>query len=218
MARALRPIVLGGYAGLVADAARRAARRARPGSSPGSSRRSPPRCSCSSSRARGRTPSRAFAVTLLGAAWVGGGLALPDAPPRRARSTAGCSSSRRSLPSSRTTPPPSSSAALIGRHRLAPAISPGKSWEGFVAGTLAAVGVSFFALYEQDVRDDRRVARCSASRSASRRRSATCSSRRSSATWASRTPGACSAGTAACSIGSTRCSGPGRPRTSRCSR
>ena len=39
----------------------------------------------------------------------------------------------------------------IGRHRLAPAISPGKSWEGFVAGTVAAVLVTFFALYEQDV-------------------------------------------------------------------
>jgi phosphatidate cytidylyltransferase len=39
----------------------------------------------------------------------------------------------------------------IGRHRLAPAISPGKSWEGFVAGTLVGVAVTFFALYEQDV-------------------------------------------------------------------
>ena len=40
---------------------------------------------------------------------------------------------------------------VVGRHRLAPAISPGKSWEGFVAGTVAAVLVTFFALYEQDV-------------------------------------------------------------------
>ena len=39
---------------------------------------------------------------------------------------------------------------LVGRHKLAPALSPGKTWEGFLAGTAAAVAVSFFALYEQD--------------------------------------------------------------------
>ncbi len=37
---------------------------------------------------------------------------------------------------------------LLGRHRLAPAISPGKTWEGFVAGTVVSVLVAFFALYE----------------------------------------------------------------------
>ena len=39
---------------------------------------------------------------------------------------------------------------LVGRHKLAPAFSPGKTWEGFVAGTIAAVAVAFFALYEED--------------------------------------------------------------------
>ena len=39
---------------------------------------------------------------------------------------------------------------LVGRHKLAPSLSPGKTWEGFVAGTAAAIIVSFFALYEQD--------------------------------------------------------------------
>ena len=39
---------------------------------------------------------------------------------------------------------------LVGRHKLAPALSPGKTWEGFLAGTAAAVAVAFFALYEQD--------------------------------------------------------------------
>ena len=38
---------------------------------------------------------------------------------------------------------------LVGRHKLAPVISPGKTWEGFVAGTVAAVAVAFFALYEE---------------------------------------------------------------------
>jgi phosphatidate cytidylyltransferase len=38
---------------------------------------------------------------------------------------------------------------LVGRHRLAPNTSPGKTWEGLIAGTIAAVLVPFFALYEQ---------------------------------------------------------------------
>jgi phosphatidate cytidylyltransferase len=42
---------------------------------------------------------------------------------------------------------------LVGRHRLAPAISPGKTWEGFVAGTAATVFVAFVALYKQGLAD-----------------------------------------------------------------
>ncbi len=91
-----------------------------------------------------------FAVTVLGAAWVGGGLAhlmlvrdIPD-------------DGRLLVFTTLLTVFADDTVAffvgrLIGHHRLAPAISPGKSWEGFVAGTLAAVAVSFFALYEQDV-------------------------------------------------------------------
>ena len=91
-----------------------------------------------------------FAVTVLGAAWVGGGLAhlmlLRDVP----------GDGRLLIFATLLTVFADDTAAffvgrLIGHHRLAPAISPGKSWEGFVAGTLAAVAVSFFALYEQDV-------------------------------------------------------------------
>ncbi|HSL65098.1 MAG TPA: phosphatidate cytidylyltransferase [Gaiellaceae bacterium] len=37
---------------------------------------------------------------------------------------------------------------LFGRHKLAPTTSPGKTWEGFVAGSAAAVAAAFFALYE----------------------------------------------------------------------
>jgi phosphatidate cytidylyltransferase len=36
---------------------------------------------------------------------------------------------------------------LVGRHRMAPTLSPGKTWEGFVAGTATAVFVAFVALY-----------------------------------------------------------------------
>jgi len=39
---------------------------------------------------------------------------------------------------------------MIGRHRLAPTLSPGKTWEGFVFGTAATVFVTFVALYKQD--------------------------------------------------------------------
>jgi phosphatidate cytidylyltransferase len=39
---------------------------------------------------------------------------------------------------------------VIGRHKMAPQTSPGKTWEGFVAGSIAAVLVPFFALYEED--------------------------------------------------------------------
>jgi phosphatidate cytidylyltransferase len=69
----------------------------------------------------------AVASTVLGAAWIGLGLAhilLLRAIPGDGR--------------------------LIGRHKLAPALSPGKTWEGFVFGAAATVFVSFVALYKQD--------------------------------------------------------------------
>ena len=38
---------------------------------------------------------------------------------------------------------------LLGRHKMAPATSPGKTWEGFVFGSAATVFVTFVALYER---------------------------------------------------------------------
>jgi len=38
---------------------------------------------------------------------------------------------------------------LIGRHKMAPVLSPGTTWEGLVAGTIVAVLLPFFALYHQ---------------------------------------------------------------------
>jgi len=37
---------------------------------------------------------------------------------------------------------------LFGRHKLARVLSPGKTWEGFVVGTLVCAAVAFFTLYE----------------------------------------------------------------------
>ena len=42
---------------------------------------------------------------------------------------------------------------LVGRHRMAPTLSPGKTWEGLFAGTVIAVLVPFFALYHSDFLD-----------------------------------------------------------------
>lgn len=39
---------------------------------------------------------------------------------------------------------------LLGRHKMAPNTSPGKTWEGFVFGTIATVFVAFVALYKSN--------------------------------------------------------------------
>jgi phosphatidate cytidylyltransferase len=91
----------------------------------------------------------AISLTLLGVVWVGGGLAsfmlLREIPENGrlvvftvliavfADDTAAYFVGR-----------------TIGRHKMAPTVSPGKTWEGFAAGALASIAVAFFALYEQD--------------------------------------------------------------------
>jgi phosphatidate cytidylyltransferase len=90
----------------------------------------------------------AVATTVLGAAWVGLGLAyvllLRDLPEhgRLAIFTVLLAVFAADTLAYLT-------GRLIGRHKLAPALSPGKTWEGLVASTVAAVLVSFFALYHQ---------------------------------------------------------------------
>lgn len=149
MSRALHPIVLGGYAGLVLTLL---------GAELGGQTWVLPGILSTVAAAllvffvsSARQHAVAgFAVTLLGVAWVGGGIAylvlLRDIP----------SNGRLLIFTTLLAVFADDTAAFfvgrtIGRHRLAPAISPGKSWEGFVGGTVAAIAVTFFALYEQDV-------------------------------------------------------------------
>jgi phosphatidate cytidylyltransferase len=40
------------------------------------------------------------------------------------------------------------SGRLIGRRKLAPTLSPGKTWEGFAVGSLVGIFVAFVALYQ----------------------------------------------------------------------
>jgi phosphatidate cytidylyltransferase len=90
----------------------------------------------------------AISLTLLGVVWVGGGfgcLMLLRAIPEDGRLViftvliAVFADDTAAYFVGRT----------IGRHKMAPRISPGKSWEGFVGGTIAAMAVAFFAMYDQ---------------------------------------------------------------------
>lgn len=100
--------------------------------------------------AGGATPSTvSVAGTVLGSAWIGLGLAhlvlIRELPEHGVLATytvllAVFVSDTAAYVAGR----------LIGRHKMAPRTSPGKTWEGFVAGTIAAVLVPFFALYEEE--------------------------------------------------------------------
>ena len=94
-----------------------------------------------------QSATSSFAVTLLGVAWVGAGL--------------GCLLLIRDIPDFGfwavmavlfTVFAADTGAFFVGRtfgrHRLAPAISPAKSWEGFVGGVVAAIGMAFVILYK----------------------------------------------------------------------
>lgn len=149
MARGLRPIVLGGYAGLVATLL--GAELGGPEWVLAGVLATFPAALLLFFVSSARQQAVAgFATTVLGVGWVGGGLALllllRDLP----------EDGRLLLFTTLLVVFADDTAAFlvgrtVGRHRLAPAISPAKSWEGFVAGTLAAVGVAFFALYEQEI-------------------------------------------------------------------
>jgi phosphatidate cytidylyltransferase len=90
----------------------------------------------------------AVAVTVLGVVWIGLGLshalllrAIPD-------------HGRLALFTVMLTVFASDASAYftglaIGRHKMTPVLSPGKTWEGLAGGTIVAILVAFFALYHQ---------------------------------------------------------------------
>jgi len=93
-----------------------------------------------------QSATTSFGVTLLGVAWVGAGI--------------GCLLLIRDIPEFGfwavmavlfTVFAADTGAFFVGRtfgrHAMAPAISPKKSWEGFVGGVLAAIGMAFVILY-----------------------------------------------------------------------
>ncbi len=89
----------------------------------------------------------AISATVLGTAWIGFGLAylllLRDSPDHGRLATfavllAVWAGDIGAFFAGR----------LIGRHKLAPSLSPGKTWEGFVFGTICTVFVAFVALYD----------------------------------------------------------------------
>jgi phosphatidate cytidylyltransferase len=91
----------------------------------------------------------AISGTLMGAVWIGGGLSflilireLPDHGRLAAITVllavwAGDTFAY-------------AGGRLLGRHKMAPNTSPGKTWEGFVVGTAATIFVAFVALYRAD--------------------------------------------------------------------
>ena len=94
-----------------------------------------------------QSATMSFAITVLGVAWVGAGI--------------GCLLLVRDIPEFGfwavmavlfTVFAADTGAFFVGRtlgrHRMAPAISPNKSWVGFVGGVVAAIGMAFVILYK----------------------------------------------------------------------
>jgi phosphatidate cytidylyltransferase len=95
----------------------------------------------------------AIAATILGAAWIGLGLGhlllIRDFEPNGALA----------LITVLLTVFVSDTLAYVvgrfaGRHKMSPVVSPGKTWEGFIAGAIAGVFTTFLALYEEDLLAD----------------------------------------------------------------
>ena len=142
MTRSLRPVILAGVCRHAAGAPRRASSAGSTGPSAGFMTHARVRVhpALASPRRASRRPSRSRRPSSArrGSAWASAHfILLRDIP--------GTGGSRRSRCCSRSAPATSAAffaGRLIGRHKLAPALSPGKTWEGFVFGSIATVFVA----------------------------------------------------------------------------
>jgi phosphatidate cytidylyltransferase len=97
----------------------------------------------------------AIGTTLMGALWIGGGLSflllvrhLPPDEHGRAHGRLALYTILLAVWAGDTLA--YLGGRLLGRHKMAPSTSPGKTWEGFVFGTAATVFVTFVALYKSN--------------------------------------------------------------------
>jgi phosphatidate cytidylyltransferase len=90
----------------------------------------------------------AISGTVMGALWVGGGLAflllLRDLPAHGRLAAFGVL-----LAVWGGDTVAYAGGRLVGRHKMAPRTSPGKTWEGFAFGTAATIFIAFIAFYKQ---------------------------------------------------------------------
>ena len=146
MSRPLRPLALAGYAGALLCLV--GAELGGPGWALAGLSATLPLALLSNGIGESRAPATiAVGSTFLGAGWIGVGLAhailLRDLPTHAVVASlavllAVFAADTFAFLGGR----------LLGRHKLAPLVSPGKTWEGFAIGSVAAVLAAFFALYD----------------------------------------------------------------------
>jgi phosphatidate cytidylyltransferase len=95
-----------------------------------------------------QTPTASISATVMGAVWIGVGLGFvilirhsPDHGRLAAMTVVLAVWAGDTLAYA--------GGRLLGRHKLAPMTSPGKTWEGFMFGTIATIFVTFVTLYKQ---------------------------------------------------------------------
>ena len=93
-----------------------------------------------------QSPTASISATVMGAVWVGSGLGLFLLLRDLHRGRLVAFAALLAVWAGDTLA--YLSGRLLGRHRMAPNTSPGKTWEGFVFGTAATIFVAFVSLYD----------------------------------------------------------------------